>query len=79
MTKISVDEQIANAERVSESCRNIGIVPYDTDAILASLRRLKRTEAEALRDHARTWVWGFVCGLVTGLAAFYITMALLTR
>ena len=21
-----------------------------------------RTEAEAVRDHARTWLWGFLCG-----------------
>ena len=31
-----------------------------------------RTEAEAVRDHARTWLWGFVCGAGLVLAVMVI-------
>ena len=31
-----------------------------------------RTEAEAMRDHARTWLWGFFCGAGLVLAVLVL-------
>ena len=31
-----------------------------------------RTEAEAQRDHAHTWMWGFVCGAAFAVSSFVL-------
>jgi hypothetical protein len=40
--KIGIDEQIANVQRALDACEKSGFPPYDLQAILASLRELKR-------------------------------------
>ena len=43
-----------------------------------SRRLVIRTEAEAHRDHAAAWLWGFACGAALIMSSFVIWKIIFT-